>query len=67
MQTTRTQRYLCYEAEEDTRMCGTCAHFHRHYTRLGHPMNCGHCAYPRMKLRNETDDCANWAKAHYDQ
>lgn len=49
------------KAEE---VCGNCKHFHYHYCGCDgryHPLNCGHCVYPRMKNRQPgLAGCKNW-------
>lgn len=47
--------------------CGTCAHFRRHYVRIGTdfylPLSYGHCVYPRQKKRRDDEDCPRWCAA----
>ena len=44
--------------------CATCAHFRRHYIKMGYrynPIHSGHCVYPRGKLRyEETPACKHY-------
>ena len=51
-----------YSAQEEA-VCGGCAHFRRHYIKLGqeyHAIAYGHCVYPRSKKRTQSDTCPNW-------
>ena len=45
-------------------VCATCAHFRRHYIKMGRrydPIHSGHCVYPRGKLRyEETPACRHY-------
>lgn len=53
---------------EGVPMCINCKHFHRHYVHKGPPvytvqwtpLNCGHCAYPRLKDRKAYDTCEHF-------
>lgn len=50
-----------FSAEE--KLCCTCAHFFRHYTkgpRSYIPTDFGHCPYPRIKIRTLRDSCPRW-------
>lgn len=43
--------------------CGDCAHFRKHYIKQGccyRPLIYGHCVFPRLKPRKETDQCPHW-------
>lgn len=45
--------------------CGTCAHFRRHYIRVGEgyyiPILYGHCVYPKSKRRRDEERCPHWS------
>lgn len=45
-------------------VCGTCANYYQHYilgvSRRFDAIWCGHCVYPRTKLRQPDDTCPNW-------
>lgn len=54
-------------------ICTNCAHYYQHYTRMQDihywetihgftPVNCGHCVYPRIKLRRPDDTCQNFER-----
>ena len=52
--------------EEEQKSCETCRHFYRHYIhwsgRQYRPLNCGHCAYPRLKDREvDTPACRHYS------
>ena len=49
-----------------TERCGTCAHFRRHYVRIGEgyfPIAYGHCVYPKPKKRRDEEHCSRWSAA----
>lgn len=53
--------WIISKAEE---VCANCKHFFPHYTAVhGHrsPVNCGHCAYPRIKHRKPAQSCEHFA------
>lgn len=58
----------CWRLPEDIPFCINCAHFHRHYVVGGPPvfkvsmvpLDCGHCAFPRMKERKAYDTCGRF-------
>lgn len=49
----------------DAAVCGSCAHFRRHYIKLSEthytPLTYGHCIYPRLKKRSAESACPQWA------
>ena len=49
---------------EQLKTCQTCKHFRLHYIKAGksyHPINYGHCVYPRRKKREaETPACSHY-------
>ncbi len=54
---------MCPVIPPEERLCCTCAHFFRHYTkgpRSYIPTNFGHCPYPRIKIRTLGDSCPRW-------
>lgn len=44
--------------------CGACAHFRRHYIRMGEdcylPIAYGHCVFPQRKKRRDEEHCPYW-------
>lgn len=49
---------------EETTACFNCKHFVTHYTHVDGFMillHCGHCVYPKMKIRTLTDTCEHFA------
>ena len=51
-----------YSLQADTPMCINCKHFYRHYTEYGRAMECGHCAYARVKWKKTYDTCENFER-----
>lgn len=53
----------CYSTR-DTEVCGNCIHFRQHYVKWGidyyHPLQYGHCTFPRTKKREAGDTCPHW-------
>lgn len=47
-----------------TPMCATCAHYCQHYAEcrpgVFHVVNCGHCMYPRLKMRKPHNLCDHY-------
>ena len=44
----------------DAAVCGSCAHFRRHYAKIGSMYSAlayGHCVYPRLKKRTDGQTC----------
>lgn len=55
--------------EPETICCANCAHFVQHYFKMpvegGEKMMrayCGHCMYPRTKVRRSVESCGNFQK-----
>ena len=48
----------------EARMCKNCRHFHQHYTIDGEEIYCGHCVYPRSKIR-APHDCCGYFESRY--
>ena len=47
-------------------VCGSCAHFRRHYVKIGSIYSAlayGHCVYPLLKKRTDGQTCPHWAPA----
>lgn len=49
---------------EKEEVCANCTHYCQHYVRAPFwqhgqygPCDCGHCTYPRMKIRKTGDTC----------
>ena len=50
----------------DAAVCGSCAHFRRHYAKIGSMYSAlayGHCVYPRLKKQTDGQTCPHWAPA----
>lgn len=49
-----------YNIGEREPVCANCQHYYQHYTYYGgayNPVNCGHCAYGRIKHRRPGESC----------
>lgn len=49
-----------YNIEEREAVCANCQHYYQHYTYYDgayNPVNCGHCAYGRIKHRRPGESC----------
>lgn len=70
MDMTRSERAEFYNRNhwrmpKDVPFCINCEHFYQHYIKGGPPiftismvpLDCGHCAFPRMKERKAYDIC----------
>ena len=66
---TRSERSKKYyqDFSRADEMCVNCKHFHPHYVPHGHTgffsrLDCGHCAFPRLKNRRAYDVCEFFEK-----
>ncbi len=59
----RMQIYL-HNLTNETPFCINCKHFYRHYQDNLKPMNCGHCCYPRLKMRECYGTCEQFTNKH---
>ena len=59
---TKSERYSIYAhcLTPETPMCVNCAHYYPHFRQDGYSFECGHCGYPRIKLRYAYDACGNF-------
>ena len=53
-------------AVADEQSCINCKHYMLHYITIDgkvcEPCNCGHCKYPRLKIRKPEDSCGNFER-----
>lgn len=60
----RCKQYF-YNLTQDTQFCINCQHFYRHYQRNGRPFECGHCVYPRLKMRETYATCSHFENKYH--
>ena len=67
----RHRREQGFKIDKPLKVCANCVRWHRHYAAVDPasvpfcmppyvPTPCGHCDYPRLKHREETDTCEHF-------
>lgn len=58
------ERKALYQTQltSETPLCVNCQHFYQHYNENGQAVQCGHCAYPRVKTRMPYDTCGQFQR-----
>ena len=52
--------YSIFVTKKEEDVCGNCKHFYQHYVKSESGFSkcyVGHCSYPRIKCKEETDSC----------
>lgn len=61
---TKRERKAAYYADKraDHPFCFNCKRYFHHFNEVGNKVNCGHCAYPRLKHREPYDTCERFER-----